>query len=277
MSFSPTTSGDGVCADRRRELRGVLVGEVCESTTFRPGCVALNSLTSATPTPLVAARSRTGRAVRVHTELVLGVIRADPTKPPQATRATTTTAGRRSERAVSNPFASSVRHLSQLVSIHVCLPLAGGPWPGTSSSKRFAKRFERNSRYTSRQGPGPSWKNHKRRAEPQARHDGADRRACGRCTQHRLVRPERQADGLGGDAQRVQAAIEELDYRPHGPPGHWRAAPPARSGCSCPRRLGPRARPADVRRRDDPGDQRARLRAAALDDSGRPREIANVV
>ena len=56
MSFRPTTSGTVPARIAVASFDVSWFGDVCSSTTFRPGCVALNFLTSATPTPFVAAR-----------------------------------------------------------------------------------------------------------------------------------------------------------------------------------------------------------------------------
>ena len=56
MSFRPTTSGTEWARIAVASFDVSWFGDVCESTTLRPGWVALNFLTSATPTPLVAAR-----------------------------------------------------------------------------------------------------------------------------------------------------------------------------------------------------------------------------
>src|SRR5579885_396857 len=55
MSFRPTRSGTACARIAVSSFDVSWFGEVCESTTFRFGCVALNFLTSATARPLVAA------------------------------------------------------------------------------------------------------------------------------------------------------------------------------------------------------------------------------
>jgi DNA-binding LacI/PurR family transcriptional regulator len=72
--------------------------------------------------------------------------------------------------------------------------------------------------------------------------------------------------------KRVLAAVAELDYRPHGPARALASGNSRTIALFLPSpHLGSRARSADLRRRSDPGDQRQRLLAAAVDVGGGPR------
>ena len=120
MSFRPTTSGTACARIAVASLEVSWFGEVCDRTTFSPGWLALNSFTSATPRPLVAARVQNWTVpVALTPNCALRAIRTTRRNRRKRQRRPRRQPGVRSERAVSIPFASSLRHLSVLVVIHL--------------------------------------------------------------------------------------------------------------------------------------------------------------